>query len=161
VVIERRVDYSSARELERVRKYEHAALARLFDRYYDSVHGFIFALLGDAVAAEELASLVFQRLLDSLVEITGRGAGLEGWLYTTAFRLAAGRRRATRPKGPADALWSLPADEREIIALRLLGGLDAERVAAATGRPRASVVSAQLRALRRLAGQHPQAAGGI
>ena len=152
-MIERTVDSAGSRELERLRTYEHAALARVFDRHYDAVHGFIFALLGDAVAAEELASLVFQRLLDSLEEITGRGAGLEGWLFVTAYALATTRRRAVRPKGIPDALWSLPADEREVLALRLVAGLDSERVAAATGRPPGSVLNAQLRALRRMTGK--------
>src|SRR5438105_11384409 len=152
-MIERTVDFSGSRELERARRFEHATLARIFDRHYDAVHGFIFALLTDGVAAEELASLVFQRLLDSLDEITGRGAGLDGWLYVTAFRLAADRRRAARPKGPADALWSLPPDEREVLALRLLAGLESGRVAAATGRPQGAVLSAQMRALKRLSGE--------
>ena len=155
-MIERNADFSGSRELERARRYEHVTLARIFDRHYDAVHGFIFALLGDGVAAEELASLVFQRLLDGLEEITGRGAGLEGWLYVTAFALAATRRRASRPKGPADALWSLPADEREVLALRLIAGLDTERVAAATGRPSGAVLAAQLRGLRWLAGQRAE-----
>src|SRR5438067_11598894 len=112
-MIERTVDFSGSRELERARRFEHATLARIFDRHYDAVHGFIFALLTDGVAAEELSSLVFQRLLDSLDEITGRGVGLEGWLYVTACVLAAACRGSGRPMGAADAPWSLPPDDGE------------------------------------------------
>src|SRR5438477_8160822 len=98
-----RVEVSGSRELDRARRYEHTTLARMFDRHYDAVHGFIFALLGDAVAAEEKASLVFQRLLDALPEITGRGAGVEGWLFVNAFRLADASRRRARPEAQAQA----------------------------------------------------------
>src|SRR5438309_7783189 len=112
-MLSERADMPSSRDLERARRYEHATLARLFDRNYDALHGFIFALLGDPVAAEELASLVFQRLLDTLDEIGGQGAGVEGWLYTTALALAEQRKREARPQGLAAALWELPSQERE------------------------------------------------
>jgi DNA-directed RNA polymerase specialized sigma24 family protein len=146
-----RMEISGPRELERAQRYEHAALARIFDRHYDGVHAFIFALLGDTVIAEEVASLVFQRLLDALEEITGHGAGLEGWLYWTAYGLAVERRRRAQPEGVARALWELPPDEREVLALRLLAGLDVERVGAATGRSPAVVTGLQARGLRHLA----------
>jgi DNA-directed RNA polymerase specialized sigma24 family protein len=149
-MVAERVEVSGSRELERARRYQHGALARIFDRHYDAVHGFIFALLGDRVAAEEIASLVFQRLLDALGEITGRGAGLEGWLYTSAFRLAAERRGRVRPAAAALALWNLPPHEREVLALRILAGLDVERIAAATGRAPGDVLGVQASGLRRL-----------
>jgi len=149
-MVSERADIASSRDLERARRYEHATLARLFDRNYDGLHGFIFALLGDAVAAEELASLIFQRLLDTLEEITGQGAGVEGWLYTTALALAAQRRREARPQGLAATLWELPNQEREVLALRLLAGLDTDRIASATGMDPGGVLSAQARGLRRL-----------
>jgi DNA-directed RNA polymerase specialized sigma24 family protein len=149
-MVAERVEVSGSRELDRARRYEHSALARIFDRHYDPVHGFIFALLGDAVAAEEIASLVFQRLLEALDGITGRGAGLEGWLYATAFALAGDRRRQARPDVAAQALWGLPPAEREVLALRVLAGLDAERIASATGRSAADVLAAEASGLRRL-----------
>src|SRR5438874_11045412 len=144
-------DIATSRELERAKRFEHASVVRIFDRHYDAVHGFIFALTSDAATAEELASLVFLRLLDALEGITGQGAGLEGWLYTTALALVQGRRRRPLPQRAA-GLLELPADEREALALRLLAGLDVERIAAATGRTPGAVLATQARALRRLAG---------
>jgi DNA-directed RNA polymerase specialized sigma24 family protein len=152
-MLSERAEVASSRDLERARHYEHATLARLFDTHYDPLHGFIFALLGDSVAAEEVASLVFQRLLDALGTITGQGAGVEGWLYTTALALAGQRRRHSRPQGLAGALWELPAHEREVLALRLLARLDVDRVAAATGVAPDAVVSTQASALKRLSAQ--------
>jgi DNA-directed RNA polymerase specialized sigma24 family protein len=93
---------------------------------------------------------VFQRLLDSLQTISGEGAGIEGWLYTTALTLAAQRQRQSRPQGLAAALWELPAQEREVLALRLLARLDVSRIASATGVDADTVLSAQSRGLRRL-----------
>jgi DNA-directed RNA polymerase specialized sigma24 family protein len=149
-MVSERAEAASSRDLERARRYEHATLARLFDRHYDSLHGFIFALLGDGVAAEELTSLCFQRLLDALDQISGQGAGIEGWLYTTALTLAGQRRRQARPQGLAGALWELPAQEREVLALRLLAGLDADRIGAATGLSPGAMLSAQARGLKRI-----------
>ena len=152
-MVSERAEVASSRDLERARRYEHATLARLFDRHYDAVHGFIFALLGEPVAAEEMASLVFQRLLDAFDEITGRGAGVEGWLYTTALALAGQRRREARPQGLAARLWGLPHRERQVLALRLLAGLDVERIGAATGLEPNAVLNTQARALKRLSAQ--------
>lgn len=149
-MVSERAEVASSRDLERARRYEHATLARLFDRHYDEVHGFIFALLGDVVAAEEVASLVFQRLLDAIPTFSGQGAGIEAWLYTTALTAAGQRRRQSRPQGLAAALWDLPAPERDVVALRLLAGLDTDRIAAATGQSGDAVLAAQSRGLKRL-----------
>jgi DNA-directed RNA polymerase specialized sigma24 family protein len=105
------------------------------------------------VAAEEIASLVFQRLLDAFETITGQGAGVEGWLFTTALTLAGERRRLSRPQGLASALWELPAREREVVALRLLARLDIDRIAAATGLDVDAVITTQSRGLKRMSAQ--------
>jgi DNA-directed RNA polymerase specialized sigma24 family protein len=152
-MVSERAEVESSRDLERARRYEHATLARLFDRHYDSVHGFIFALVGDPVAAEEIASLVFQRLLGAFETITGQGAGVEGWLFTTALSLAGERKRRSRPQGLTAALWELPTKEREVVALRLLARLDIDRIAAATGLDIEAVLNTQSRALKRMSAQ--------
>jgi len=152
-MVSERAEVASSRDLERARRYEHVTLARLFDRHYDAVHGFIFALLSDTVAAEEIASLVFQRLLDALGTIGGRGAGIEGWIFATALDLAGQRKRPSRPQSLAGALWGLPAREREVLALRLLAGLDLDRVGSATGLEAGAVLATQARALKRLSTQ--------
>lgn len=51
-----------AETLERIRRRDPEALGALFDRYFDSVFGLVFRLLGDRTLAEDAASEVFVKV---------------------------------------------------------------------------------------------------
>jgi RNA polymerase sigma-70 factor (ECF subfamily) len=132
--------------------------------------------LFDAQAADDAVSETMTRALHSIERFTWQRAGFDAWLYGIArnvvFEMGRTRRRdvtvdaapwpAASP-GPeertiarleADALRSaferLEPAEREVLELRINGGLSAEQAGAVLGKQAGAVRMAQSRALNRL-----------
>ena len=131
--------------------------------------------------AEDVASETWHDVIRGLSRFRGDEAGFGGWVFTIARNRALDwqRREARRPATPvpveqlthhqasddtagsaldalstADALAlirRLPADQAEVIVLRVVAGLDVARVAAITGKSPGNVRVLAHRALRRLA----------
>lgn len=74
-------------DLESLRRLDPQEISAVFDRYYPEVFRFARYRLTDEPAAEDIASEVFVRLLESLK--TGRGphTNLKAWLLQTAFHI--------------------------------------------------------------------------
>ena len=150
-----RVRSDTGRLLQSARQYDPAALERVFDRSFPAVHRLLVGLLGDESAAEEVAVETYHHALDRLHEERDLKMTLTGWVVRTAYRDAIRRRDLVDalPVGGARAgLRRLPHDQREVLSLRLLGGLDAAETAAAAGHGLSQVLAAQERGLRRLSG---------
>src|SRR5207302_9307780 len=134
------------RRFEAARRFDSSALGSLFDRSFGTVYSLLVALLGDAELAEAAATATYARVLEWLGDTHGRRTGLNGWVARTACLEAARRRPAADQSAnsaggsPRDArhlraiLWTLPADPREIVALRVLTDMDIAEMAAAGGR---------------------------
>jgi DNA-directed RNA polymerase specialized sigma24 family protein len=150
---------------EAASRYDPAALGRIFDGSFASVHGVLSALLREPEVVEHAAVATYRRVLDRLQDARTRQTGLEGWLTRMAC-LEAARHRASRveleapagigarpydPRRVRGALWALPSDQREVVGTRVLAGFDAAHVAAAGGRGLQLVQNLQQRALRSLA----------
>jgi RNA polymerase sigma-70 factor (ECF subfamily) len=135
----------------------------------------------EAREAEDLASEVWLDVAAALERFQGDEASFRRWFFTIARRrLLDWRRRRDRRRtdlvppsalvgleGPQDPerdaleaistrealarIAALPPDEAEVIALRVLAGLDANDVSAITGRSPGAVRVMQHRALKRLA----------
>lgn len=160
-----RAEGGSDRLYDAARRYDPAALGRIFDSSYVAVHSVLGALLPDAGALEGAAVATYRRALERLQDHQGRQDGLEGWLTRMACLEAARRRpvdvgaaagaglgpRPYDPRRVRASLWALPNDQREVISLRLLAGFDAAHVAAAGGRSLKLVLTLQQRALRSIA----------
>lgn len=152
------------------------ALGRLYDTYRDRVARFATGRLGDAEKAEDVTSETFEAVLRNLGSYRA-GTDFEAWLFTIAHRRVADhfRRRSRRREvvldeavqpavgGPEEAVlaaerraevaWAfrrLRADQQEILALRVLGGLSAVQVGEVLGKSEGAVRVAQHRALRSL-----------
>lgn len=113
------------------------ALGRLYDTYRDRVARFATGRLGDAEKAEDVTSETFEAVLRNLGSYRP-GTDFEAWLFTIAHRRVAG------------AFRSLRADQQEVLALRVLGGLSATQVGEVLGKSEGAVRVAQHRALRSL-----------
>lgn len=150
---------------EAASRYDPAALGRIFDSSFESVHAVLSALLREPEVVEHAAVATYHRVLDRLQEARTRQTALDGWLTRMAC-LEAARHRApqvdleapagigARPYDPRRvraALWALSGDQREVAATRVLGGFDSAHVAAAGGRSLQLVQNLQQRALRSLA----------
>lgn len=134
-----------------------------------------------AEQAEDIAADVWAEVASLLPRFVGGDAAFRGWVYTLARRRLidsyrrAGRRR-TEPlaldggdarscEHPEDEVVArlsiertvarlhhlLPADQAEVLLLRVVGGLTVEEVAVITGKQPVNVRVLQHRALRRLA----------
>jgi RNA polymerase sigma-70 factor (ECF subfamily) len=152
------------------------ALGQLYDAYRDRVARFATGRLGDAEKAEDVTSETFEAVCRNLGSYRA-GTDFEAWLFTIAHRRVADhfRRRFRRREveldetvhpavgGPeeevlaaergaevAGAFRRLRADQQEVLALRVLGGLSAAQVGEVLGRSEGAVRVAQHRALRSL-----------
>jgi RNA polymerase sigma-70 factor, ECF subfamily len=152
------------------------ALGQLYDTYRDRVAWFATGRLGDAEKAEDVTSETFEAVLRNLGSYRP-GTDFEAWLFTIAHRRVADvfRRRSRRREvaldeavqpavgGPEEAVLAaerraevaaafrrLRADQQEVLALRVLGGLSATQVGEVLGKSEGAVRVAQHRALRSL-----------
>jgi RNA polymerase sigma-70 factor, ECF subfamily len=152
------------------------ALGLLYDLYRDRVARFATGRLGDAEKAEDVTSETFEAVCRNLAS-SRPGTDFEAWLFTIAHRRVADhfRRRSRRREveldetvqpavgGPEEAVLAderraevagafrrLRADQQEVLALRVLGGLSAAQVGEVLGKSEGAVRVAQHRALRSL-----------
>jgi RNA polymerase sigma-70 factor (ECF subfamily) len=152
------------------------ALGRLYDAYRDRVARFATGRLGDPERAEDVTSETFEAVCRNLHAFRD-GTDFEAWLFTIAHRRVADhfRRRSRRREveldeavqpalgGPEEAVLAaerqaevaaafrrLRADQQEVLALRVLGGLSAAQVGEVLGKSEGAVRVAQHRALSSL-----------
>ena len=155
---------------------DSSALGQLYDTYRDRVARFATGRLGDAEKAEDVTSETFEAVCRNLGSYRA-GTDFEAWLFTIAHRRVTDvfRRRSRRREvaldetvqaavgGPEEAVLAaerraevagafrrLRADQQEVLALRVLGGLSATQVGEVLGKSEGAVRVAQHRALRSL-----------
>jgi RNA polymerase sigma-70 factor, ECF subfamily len=158
---------------------DSSALGQLYDTYRDRVARFATGRLGDAEKAEDVTSETFEAVCRNLGSYQP-GTDFEAWLFTIAHRRVADhfRRRFRRREveldealpgplpavdGPEETVLAaerraevvgafrrLRADQQEVLALRVLGGLSAAQVGEVLGKSEGAVRVAQHRALRSL-----------
>jgi RNA polymerase sigma-70 factor (ECF subfamily) len=170
----------------RAKTLDEAALSSIFDTYYPRVYNYGLIQLREIQAAEDLASDVMLRVLQSIPRYNPRGVPLSAWVFRIARnRLVDVRRRLIRrrevrladdqiastapPHAPVEraldygavcaALSRLTKEQEQVIVLRFLNDFNVATVARILGRSESAVKSLQFRALaslRRLVQSHPQ-----
>ena len=155
----------------RAREGDDDALRLLYLLYADNVYGYVLAIVRDEHDAEDITSEVFSRLPRALTRYKSGATPFAAWLLRVARNAALDHLRAQRsvpraevhaateaadtPAGErlADlraALAALPADQRQVLLLRLVAGMTPGEVAAQLGRSVDAVHALQHRARRRL-----------
>jgi RNA polymerase sigma-70 factor (ECF subfamily) len=164
----------------RAQAYDEAALSGLFDIYYPKVYSYGLLQLRDVQGAEDLASDVMLRVLESISRYQSRGVPFSAWVFRIARnRLVDIRRRSHRRRevglqesivatiaagnSPHQAvekaidfgevcfaLGQLTEAQEQVIMLRFLRDLDVATVARILGRSESAVKSIQFRALTAL-----------
>lgn len=159
-----------------VRDGELDALGDLFERHHGQLFGFLVKLLGDRTAAEDIAQVVFQRMLKYRHTYRDDGS-FTAWMYHLARRCASDhfRRASNAPRAtdPVDltahpdeaphaghqasarddqallrtALGQLDRDDREVLLLSRFQDLSFAEIADILG---CSVGAAKVRAHRAL-----------
>lgn len=162
-------------ELVAAARHDRAAFALLYRRYATPIYRYCDRALGDRAAAEEVTQTVFLRALAALPAFRD-GGSFRSWLFAIAHNAIADAHRARRPLVSLDGtmhlvdsaappeelalaaverreiralLARLPAEERELVELRLAGLRDKE-IAEVLGRTPGAVRTAQYRAVKRL-----------
>ena len=165
------------RLVQRAKEGDPAAFAELYDQYQPAIYRYIFYRVDDTATAEDLTSEVFVRLVERIDRFTYQGRPLLAWLYTIARNLVMDHhRRAVRyiplsldapqvadipdPEDMAEntlaqqrlaaALSCITEDQRDVIILKFIEGLDNETVAHALGKSVGAIKALQHRALSAL-----------
>ncbi|MFQ5878766.1 MAG: RNA polymerase sigma factor [Dehalococcoidia bacterium] len=160
--------------VRRAQQYDPDALAQIYETFYSKLYAYAYMQLGNASAAEDVASAVLLQVLESLHRYRFRGVPLSAWVFRIARNrlIDMHRRRRRRPQmelldgaaaeapAPEDvverslehdrlrqALRELGDDQRQVILLKFMQGLDNVATAQVMGRSQAAVKSLQHRAL--------------
>jgi len=155
-------------------KLDPREFAPLYARYFDPIFRYCYSRVGTPEAAADAASQVFAQALAALPSC--RGTAFRSWLFAIAHNVLVDRYRgrsddrpledaalvedaASSPEDLALAaeqhravlllLDRLPPDQRRVVELRL-AGLTTVEIAAALGRSRGAIDTAQCRAVARL-----------
>jgi RNA polymerase sigma-70 factor (ECF subfamily) len=153
-------------------------LVALHEQHYDRVVRYIAARTADRDLAEDLASDVFLRAVESFPSYRDRGLPIEAWLFRIARNIVIDhyRRSAKRRTIPIDETFDvagtsdiageveqrmamelvnqmmtkLNPDQREVISLRFMGGLSSAEAGAVLSRTLGATRELQRTALKAL-----------
>ncbi len=158
-------------------KEQQDKLAGLFENHYDRIARYIYTRIGDKTEAEDLASEVFLKALESLKSYQDRGVPMQAWLYKIAHNLIIDRfRKASKykvlpieeveikdesdPVSTAEiniemervkaAMQNLTEQQREVIQLRFFSELTSQEVSQVLDKSDGAVREMQRAALERL-----------
>ena len=170
-------DEAIERFVEAAKDGDPEAFGALFDHFYAPVYRYVAARVGRPSDAEDLAQLVFVKVLESLPRYEQRGVPFGGWLFRLARNVVIDHVRTRREhvtldvivekstddQGPdelavlrqemdsiAHALRRLTPEQREAVELRFFAGLSAKEAAEAMGRQEGTVRGLQFRAIAAL-----------
>lgn len=165
---------------ERAREHEPDAWEELYRHAYGRLHAYARRRLASAEQADDAVSEVFTRAMDAIDRFSWSAAGIDGWLFGFLRNVLSEQYRherrhfrspfarsapepiddapdvlerlleGERAEAVRGALDQLPAKDRELLELRIVGGLDAPAVAAVVGKRPGAVRMAQSRALGHL-----------
>jgi RNA polymerase sigma-70 factor (ECF subfamily) len=162
--------------LDRIRQYDQAALAQVYDAYYERIYRYVYRFVGQVDASEDLTANVFLRLLDSLHGGNCPRTNLLAWLYRVAHNLVVDtfRRGASQEVGLTDwlegyehdlahmaeqsiklervrrAVLELTPAQQQVIMLKFVEGMDSSEVAAVMEKTEGAIDALQHRALTAL-----------
>jgi len=152
-------------------------LANLYEEYYDRIAHYVYVRIGDRKEAEDIASEVFLRALQSIKSYEEQGVPMQAWLFTIAHNQVVDHlRKATKYRtvpiddveipvdtDPADtaemsitiesvkkSMQNLTEEQRKVIRLKVFGGLTSREVAGAMKKNDGAVREMQRAALERL-----------
>ena len=143
----------------RAKEGEHDAIRFLYVTYSDNVYGYVRSIVHDDHEAEDVTQHVFAKLMTKIVRYDDRGIPFFAWLLRFARNVAIDHLRANRlmptemvldpdessegavehVRTVADALATLPPEQREVVILRHVVGLTPGEIADRMGRTEGSI----------------------
>ncbi len=163
--------------VKRAKDMDEHALASLYSSYYPRIYSYAFLQLGDVQAAEDLASDVMLKMLESIDGYRFKGVPFSAWVFRIARNKLIDLYRRRKRNGMVN-LWDPPGAielapetlaeraldrgqiqialkyltevQRQVIVLKFIEGFDNATVAHTLGKSEGAVKSVQHRALRSL-----------
>jgi RNA polymerase sigma-70 factor, ECF subfamily len=122
-----------ARLIQLAQQGDAGACAALYNRHYDAVYRYCYYRVNDVDLAQDLASEVFVRMVQSLDRFRVRGRPLLAWLYTIARNLVTDmhRQKARATHLPLGGAAQLSTDGNGDLARRVDRRLQADCLASA------------------------------
>jgi len=172
--------------VKRAQEYEEEAIESLYQTYYPKIYNYAFLQMGDVQAAEDLASDVMLKMIESINKYHFRGLPFGAWVFRIARNRLIDLHRRRRRRGEVDlsetlssalanpqalaeralergqiqiALKHLTDEQRQVITLKFIQGFDNSSVGQIMQRSEGAIKSLQHRALgslRRLLYQEPE-----
>ncbi len=163
--------------VQRAQTLDESALASLYSTYYPKIYNYAFLQLGDIQAAEDLASDVMLKLLESIKKYRFKGTPFSAWVFRIARNRLIDLHRRRKRRGEVNlteplaamqigpqtlaeraldrgqlqlALKYLTDEQRQVIVLKFIEGFDNASVARVLGRSEGAIKSLQHRALHSL-----------
>src|ERR1044071_7879166 len=78
------IEFDEQWALEGLRRLDSQAIGAIYDRYFPEVYRYVLYRVNEETTAEDIASDVFMRLLESTRRKKGPQTNLHGWLIATA-----------------------------------------------------------------------------
>jgi RNA polymerase sigma-70 factor (ECF subfamily) len=160
--------------IERVRKGDQDALRTLYERYFDRIYNYVYARLGRAEDAEDLAIDTMTKSLTRLDLFRDEGVAFSSWVYRIAHNATIDHYRRhgkvalvslehappSASPDPSDlaveqlsnqdlhaAIRDLTDEQQQVLILRFFQDLTANQVASIMGKSVGAVQALQHRAL--------------
>jgi len=160
--------------VRRAQRYEEDAIKSLYETYYPKIYNYAFMQMGDVHSAEDLASDVMLKMIESIQSYKFRGLPFGAWVFRIARNRLIDLHRRRKRRGEVDlsetlstalanpqalaelamergqlqvALKHLTDEQRQVILLKFIEGFDNRSVGKMMGRSEGAIKSLQHRAL--------------
>lgn len=158
---------------------DQQAFGQLYDAYLDSIYRFIYLRVEDQQTAEDITASVFLKAWEKLEAYQIRGVPFRAWLFRIARNAVIDHYRTRKEVAPLEAVVNtydesaisvsegvgtrleaqkimtlmdqLTDDQRNVLSLKLVHGLNTQEVAKALGKRQGAVRALQMRGLQALA----------
>jgi RNA polymerase sigma-70 factor (ECF subfamily) len=95
--------------------------ASAYDQYFSRVYGFVRTQVNDPVAADDVVSRVFERVLERLASFDPKRGAFESWLFAVVRNAVRDHFRSRGRSGPSlEACAAEPASREPAAEVRLL-----------------------------------------
>jgi RNA polymerase sigma-70 factor (ECF subfamily) len=149
-----------AQAVTRAKAGDMGAIHFLYVRFADDVFGYISSIVQDSYEAEDITQNVFAKLPRAILKYEPRQVPFTAWILRVSRNAALDHLRSRRQipveevrldddghdevafdrsHALRDALWRLPAEQREVLVLRHLVGLSPVEIAERLGKTEGSV----------------------
>ncbi len=165
--------------VQRAVRGDQQAFGQLYDAYMDSIYRFVFLRVEDQQTAEDISATVFLKAWEKLEGYQPRGIPFRAWLFRIARNAVIDHYRTRKEVTPLEAVVNvfdentvsvsenvgnrieaqkimalmnhLTEDQRNVLTLKLVHGLNTQEVAKALGKRQGAVRALQMRGLQALA----------